>query len=166
MDELIETYQSEFEKTDLYQDIGSYQDMTLLELSKKLPKWKSNYNKFKPKIDENNKWDIVRYVKKHCKDCDKHFIFEKNQCKYIQREFSYVKCDFVRVYIKLFIKLVKEADAYSKSTKSEHEIDIKQRMAEHQNKHITCECGGKYSIRNKRKHIKTNKHTLYCQPAN
>ena len=167
IDELIDLYQSEFKQTDLYQDIGSYKDMTLLELSKKLPKWKSNYNNIlKPLIDGNNRLAIVRYVNKHCKNCDKNVIFEINQCKHIQRKYSYVKFDFVRVYRKLLFDLCREATVYFDATRSDHETDMKQRMAAHQKTQITCECGGKYSLRNKQKHIKTSQHIIYCQPSN
>ena len=167
IDKLIAEYQSEFEKTDLYQDIGSYKEMTMLELSKKIPKWKSNFKiTFKPIYDTNHKLDMVRYVNKFCKDCDKDQIFEKNICKYINKKYTYVKWEFVRVYLRLFRNLVLEANEFFNTKKINQETEFKQRMDQHQKTEVICNCGGKYSLRNKQKHLKTNKHILYCQLSN
>jgi hypothetical protein len=159
-------YKKEFEDSDVFQDIGNFVDMSQLELSKKLPKWKKIYN------DENlngNDWRRIKTLKKYCGDCDVNKMFFKTEYRDSTghyRDLKQLNNEFWTAYRLSFRNLYEQAYTYFKETKAKNEAESKIKMEIHLKTEITCECGGKYSMRNKQKHLKTKKHVTFCQPCN
>ena len=79
------------------------------------------------------------------------------------RNYKFAKDEFWREYFKRVNHLLKLANTHYVETKALHDAQLKERMASHQNTEIICECGGNYSLRNKQKHFKTQRHIKYCQ---
>ena len=139
----------EFQKTEIYKDIGDYKNMTLLALSKKIPHWTIIYNKSKTTIDLARRY----HLKNYCRDCDSDamFLVQKSNQSNIFRQYTMdttSKDDFWDFYREEFKKLVNAAFHHLNDTKIANEK-------------VQCPCGGNYSSINKAKHFKTKKHLKY-----
>jgi hypothetical protein len=158
-----EIFRLEFRKSDVYFDLGNYKDMSQLELSKKIPKWQKHL-----RLGTVNSGVAKRrkYLLKFCRKCDHGLMFrtiESDDDNGHLRRRQVVKDDFWIEYVRRLKFVLKVANEHYQSTKALHDAQLKERMTLHQNSEVSCECGGKYSLRNKQKHFKTQKHIQYCQ---
>jgi hypothetical protein len=154
------------ENTDIYIDLSNYKEMTQLELSKKIPKWRKIYN------DKNlagSPYHRKLHLKKYCSACDDDEIFYHSTIldhTNHHRPFKSYNETFWSKY-RLFSKnLILDAGAHYKAQKELNENALKTKMADHQKTDVICECGGHYSLRNKIKHFSTQKHVnFFCQES-
>ena len=158
-----EIFKLEFRKSDVYSDLGNYKDLTQLELSKKIPKWQKHLN-----TDNINSgvWKRRKYLLKYCRKCDHDVMFRSIETEDDNGHLRHMQCakeDFWIEYVRRLKLLLRLATEHYQSTKILHDAQLKERMILHQNSDINCACGGKYSLRNKQKHLKTQKHVQYCQ---
>ena len=136
--------------------------MSQLELSKKLPKWRKIYNDEGVK---NSSYQRKLHLNKYCSGCDSNVVFDHSTIldhTNHNRPFKTCNNDFWIEYRKITRKLFLEAEEHYKSTKVSHEIALNEKMSDHQKTDIVCECGGHYSLRNKAKHLATQKHLKFC----
>ena len=138
----------EFQKSEIYKDIGDYKNMTLLALSKKLPFWKNIYK------EANGNSDYIRrkHLKNYCRDCDPDAMFDVQKAvfqnafgRYPQEETA--KRDFWEFYREQFAALYCEARRHFTETKKANE-------------EVQCSCGGHYQSAHKARHFKTKNHLL------
>lgn len=161
---------TEFQKSLIYKDIGDFTNMSQLELSKKIPKWKRVWNELK----ENHAW-IIDYsigmlARKHhflnyCRDCDKEKMFWNDRYQ-VEGETSYrnylkPRQDFWLSYTKKYETLLSQADEFYESRKALIDNERNNKLNEYLKEEVACECGGKYSHRNKAKHFLTQKHLKF-----
>jgi hypothetical protein len=152
-----EKYINEFKKTEVFIDLGNYADLSQLELSKKIPKWERILNN---KQINNGVYYQTQSRKKYCRDCteSEKFIhsntYDDNGHK---RDFRKPNESFWKAYRHLFRELLKEARNFYEKRKSENKVLMLDKISKHQNTQVICECGGKYTTRNKQTHSTTTK---------
>ena len=155
----------EFQLTDMFYELGNYKEMNQLQLSKSIPKWKNIYF-----TERNNRQGIYGkklFINKYCSDVDEDIRIETTQLIDSwnkKRDFKKPNIPFYNNIIKQFSNLLLDAEKHFNETKIEKEKELNDKMKIHQATEIICECGGKYSMRNKQKHFKTMKHINYCKP--
>jgi len=139
----------EFQKTEIYKDIGNYKNMTLLALSKKLPYWENIYKK----ANGNYNYIKKKHLKNYCRDCDADvmFLVQKSDQSNVHRQYTMYttsKDEFWDFYREQFRILYQAAFYHFNDTKIANE-------------EVQCFCGGHYQATNKGKHYKTKKHLKY-----
>jgi len=158
-------YAEEFLLTEIYYELGNYKEMNQLQLSKSIPKWKKIFL-----AERNQKQGIygkLLFLNKYCGDVEKDIRIETS---YLidswgkKRDFKKPNIKFYKNILRQHSNLILDADQYFNETKIEKEKVLNEKMKVHQATEITCECGGKYSMRNKQKHFATMKHIKYCKP--
>jgi len=160
---------TEFQKSLIYKDIGDFTNMSQLELSKKIPKWKRVWNEMKENgAGRDGAFGIL--AKKHhllnyCRDCDRDKMFYNDRYQ-VEGETSYR--DFLKpiyhfwdIYIKKYRDLLSQADEFYESKKALIDNERKEKLNDYLKEEVVCECGGKYSHRNKAKHFLTQKHLKF-----
>jgi len=156
-------YAEEFLLTEMYYELGNYKEMNQLQLSKCIPKWKKIF------LEERNKKGIygkVLFLKKYCDDVDRDIKYITTQLTDSwnkKRDFKEPNIKFYKNILRQHSNLLVDSEEYFNSIKIEKEKVSNEKMKVHQATEITCDCGGKYSMRNKQKHFKTMKHINYCQ---
>lgn len=159
----ISKYQKEIEQSDMYLEFVNYKEMSQLELSKKIPKWRKIFD------DEGIKYSSYQrklHLKKYCSNCDANVIYiHSTILDQTNHNRPFKKCNdlFWIDYIKICKKLCLDAEEHYKTQKELNETELKAKMETHQKTDIVCECGGHYSLRNKVKHFTTQKHIKFCQ---
>jgi len=165
------TIQENIELTDIAMDLGNYIQSSQLELSKKIPKWKSVVEKMVKEID-GSQYELVvnavrkKHLMKYCSGCDEKviFIFDEWRDSYNHKKpWRKVNVKFYAKYLEYRKALIADAEAFFLAKKAENELALKVKMDAHQSTEVICECGGKYSMRNKSKHSKTQKHLTFCK---
>jgi hypothetical protein len=159
-------YKSNVEETDMYLDLVNYKEMSQLELSKKLPKWRKIFN------DEKIKGGCYQrklHLRKYCSNCDDDVIYIHSTIldhTNHNRPFKSYNQLFWNEYRKITRKLILDAEEHYKTQKDLNEMETKAKMVEHQKTDVVCECGGHYSLRNKVKHFSTQKHiNFFCEES-
>jgi len=99
----------------------------------------------------DNKVKIVEYKKVYYQS-HKDSIVEKNKEYYNDNKEKIIKQH--KEYSKEYRKL--NRDKLKEKNKEYYELNIEKIKEKHE-----CECGGKYTCKNKSKHLKTKKHILY-----
>jgi hypothetical protein len=124
---------SYFKTSTFSNDILGYKNLTQNALNKKILKWKNQLNKYTCM----DKYACKYYIKKEFKTDDRliwllYLYFIKINLFIVEGFYKIqkIECDFIN--------------------KQQHTIYLKQQ--------IICECGGKYTHRNKQAHLKTQKH--------
>lgn len=155
----------EFKQTEMFYELGNYKEMNQLQLSKSIPKWKKIF------LAERNQirgiYGKLLFIRKYCRDVDEDISIDKS---YLidswnkKRDFKKPNIEFYRNILKQYSNLLVDADQYFNETKIEKEKELNDKMKAHQATEIICDCGGKYSMRNKQKHFTTLKHIKYCKP--
>jgi hypothetical protein len=142
----------EFQKSEIYKDIGDYKNMTLLALSKKLPFWIKKYNE----IYDGDRLKKI-HLKNYCRDCSYDAMFRCGKIllpniwgRYPTKETA--KIEFWENYREQFAALYSEAKRHFDSTKTANE-------------EVQCSCGGHYQSAHKAKHFKTKNHLLNYNAA-
>ena len=159
----ISQYQKEIEQSDMYLEFVNYKEMSQLELSKKIPKWRKIYN------DEgikNSSYQRKSHLKKYCSNCDANVIYNHSTISdHTNHNRHWKTCNdlFWIDYRKICKKLCLDAEEHYKTQKDLHEAELKAKMENYQKTDIVCECGGHYSLRNKVKHFTTQKHIKYIR---
>jgi len=158
------SYAEEFLLTEIYYELGNYKEMNQLQLSKSIPKWKKIF------LTERNQtksiYGKVLFLKKYCGDVDrdiKYITTKLTDSWGKKRDFKKPNIEFYKNILRQHSNLLVNADQYFNEKKIEKETETNEKMKAHQATEITCECGGKYSMRNKQKHFTTMKHIKYCQ---
>lgn len=159
-------YKSNVEETDMYLDLVNYKEMTQLELSKKLPKWRKVINDEKIK---GSSYQRKLHLRKYCSNCDDDVIFNHStildQTNH-NRPFKSYNQLFWNEYRKITRKLFLDAEEHFTAQKILNETETKAKMVEHQKTDVVCGCGGHYSLRNKVKHFSTQKHiNFFCEES-
>jgi hypothetical protein len=152
--------EEQFKLTDFYADMHDYKNMTQLALSSKIPKWKKIFSKA-----VESTWDIKQHLKKYCKQCEEPILFVHSQLLDSTghyRDFRTHRIQFWSYYKKNLGDLWASAKEHYLATKEAHDNALKIHKEEHQKTEVVCQCGGKYSIRNKLKHFATQKHVKFC----
>ena len=159
------SYAEEFQQTEIYYELGNYKEMNQLQLSKSIPKWKKIF------LEERNQhrgiYGKKLFINKYCGDVDEDISIETTQLIDSwnkKRDFKKPNIEFYKNILRQHSNLLVDAEEYFNATKIEKEKETNEKMKVHQATEITCECGGKYSMRNKQKHFKTLKHINYCKP--
>jgi hypothetical protein len=158
-------------KTDIYQDMNDYQNMSQLELSKKIPKWKKvREDMYKDDNGNIMEGDTVRNVArkdhtmKYAKDADPNVVFffdtYKDHTNH-ERQWRKYSPRFWTAYSDYYKKIMTDAEAFYLQRKAEIEATTKANMATKLSEEVECDCGGHYSVRNKAKHMTTKKHIKY-----
>lgn len=148
----------ELQKSDIYQDIGDFKNLTQLELIKKTQKWKRIFD---DDIRSNDSYVQKKHLIKYAKNIKPELMFFVHKLpdeKGKMRPHKLVFIEFVKNYKKFFENLLDNATKYYLDVK---DINTKQSKVNHdiyQNKEINCLCGGKYTLKNKAQHIKTRRH--------
>jgi hypothetical protein len=161
-------------KTDIYQDMNDYQNMSQLELSKKIPKWKKvrdeiyldkDNNEIIPPERETLR-NIARkdHTMKYARDADPNVAFHMDTIMDHtghNRLFRKYSPRFWTAYSDYYKKTLLDAEALYLQRKAEIEATTKANMATKLSEEVECDCGGHYSVRNKAKHMTTKKHIKY-----
>ena len=160
---------TEFQKSLIYKDIGDFTNMSQLALSKKIPKWKDLWNEM---IENHAFKDDARgmlakktHLLNYCRNTDKEKMFFNDEYQ-VEGETSYRKFlkprqDFWINYIKKYQELLNHADEFYESRKALIDNERKEKLNDYLKEEVVCECGGKYSHRNKAKHFLTQKHLKF-----
>jgi hypothetical protein len=158
-------YAEEFLLTEMYYELGNYKEMNQLQLSKCIPKWKKIF------LEERNQkqgiYGDLLFLKKYCGDVDRDIKYITTQLTDSwnkKRDFKKPNIKFYKNILRQLSNLLVDSEEYFNSIKIEKEKELNEKMKIHQAIEITCECGGKYSMRNKQKHFATMKHIKYCKP--
>ena len=156
--------QNELKLTDIYLDLCNFNEMSQLELSKKLPKWKKIFNDKELNISYNK----VQHLKTYCGNCEKSIMFNHSlfldHSGHCRKSKNYCPV-FWKAYMSCNRNIYKEAEAVFIARKENNTLILKIKMEEHQKQKIACECSGYYSLRNKVKHSLTLKHIKFCQES-
>lgn len=154
----------EFQETEMFYELGNYKEMNQLQLSKSIPKWKKIF------LAERNQnqgiYGKLLFIRKYCSDVDKEISIDTTQLIDSwkkKRDFNKPNIEFYKNILRQFSNLLLDADQYFNEIKIEKEKELNDKMKIHQSTEIICDCGGKYSMRNKQKHFKTLKHINYCK---
>ena len=157
---------TEFQKSLIYKDIGDFTNMTQLALSKKIPKWKSLWDEIKKNaMHDYGESYKMQYLRNYCRDCDKEKMFWTDRHQ-VEGETSYRKWirprqQFWDYFVKNYISLLDHADEFYESRKALFDNERKEKLNDYLKEEVECECGGKYSHRNKAKHFLTQKHLKF-----
>ena len=160
---------TEFQKSLIYKDIGDFINMSQLELSKKIPKWKRVWNEMREngagRDDAIGMLTRKHHLLNYCRDCNRDSMFWNDRYQ-VEGETSYrnylkPRQDFWLSYIKKYETLLMQADEFYESKKALIDNERKEKLNDYLKEEVVCECGGKYSHRNKAKHFLTQKHLKF-----
>lgn len=158
----------EIRLTEIYADLNTYKDMTQLELSKKIPKWKLVLEKGFPACysDAERNRQRLAHVKKFCEFADTNITIIKEKWDFKDNwghsmTRKKINMEFWREYRDYFHSIIANAEDWYNTEKEKHDREHKENMAVHQKTDVKCECGGHYSLRNKVKHCSTKKHLAF-----
>lgn len=137
----------QFEKSEVYKDIGDYKNMSQLALSKKLPHWKNVFAK-----QGTLNYEKMVHLRNYCRDCDADVMFVTKKEIYPNSWRHYpmkttAENEFWDFYKEQSRILLTAANKYFTETKTSNEK-------------VQCSCGGHYQATNKAKHFNTRNHIL------
>lgn len=157
-------------KSDIYQDLDDFKNLSQLELSKKIPKWKKIREEITRDKDGDPYGEATKTIKrkdhimKYCKECDPNTVFFFDtilDSTNHWRPWRKYSPRFWEVYKAYYKKVLEDAEAFYLARKAEIEEEVKAKKSEALKTEIECGCGGHYSARNKAKHVATKKHVQW-----
>lgn len=156
----------ELQKSDIYQDIGNFENLSQLELIKKTQKWKKIYEHGNIRSDVD--WINRKHLMKYAKQINPELMFwmdKRMDSEGKLRPHQRTIPEFFKKYLKFYKNILENAIKYYLKVKEDHKEQFKINHSEHQNQDVKCSCGGKYTLKNKAQHFKTKRHQSHLEES-